>query len=258
MKIHPYPPHVLRCWPKVVERIHAAKHLVLFLDFDGTLTPLRRRSQDVRPLALPVRKLLRRIACRRQVTVYIISGRSLVDLRKLARVPGVRLLGMHGWEGREVPPMDKARQHVRGAWALLQKRLPKSTGIRVENKGLGLAVNYRSAAKDTVPCARRIVLEVLDTYKPDLYLLEGKKLWELLPREIDGKGPAVHNLLSTFPESTLPVFVGDDTSDESAFGVLRQGLTIHVGAKRRTKARFRLRDPEEVRLFLLRLESTLP
>ena len=97
--------------------------------------------------------------------------------------------------------------------------------------------------------AEQIMLDARDHFRPGLRLLKGKKIWELLPRAIVGKGRATQSLLAAFPADTLPIFIGDDTSDESAFAVLQHGLAIHVGGQTKTNAHFCLRDPGEVREF---------
>ena len=102
-----------------------------------------------------------------------------------------------------------------------------------------------------------MVLEALRTVGPKIHLVRGNMMWELLPRQIDGKGEAVSALLSELRQRTFPIFIGDDATDEKAFEVLSRGLTIRVGANRRTRARYFLRDPLEVRLFLLMLEATI-
>jgi trehalose-6-phosphatase len=79
-------------------------------------------------------------------------------------------------------------------------------------------------------------------------------VWEILPHQIDGKGSAIRALLSQEPPSTLPIIVGDDQTDERAFAVLPRGLTVRVGKNLRTRARYLLRDPEEVNVFLQKLE----
>jgi trehalose 6-phosphate phosphatase len=231
-----------------------AQSFVLFVDFDGTLTPLRERPSDVPPLDASLRRVLRRLAGRKRLTFYVISGRRLVELRKLVRVPGIRLLGLHGWEGRPVPPLDKERAIIRHTRRLLQQRLSKIPQIWVEDKGLGLAVHYRGAPPRSVRLARPIVLDVAKVLGPRFHILRGNKVWEILPHQIDGKGSAIRALLSQEPPGALPIFVGDDATDERAFAVLRRGLTAHVGKNLRTQARFLLRDPEEVKVFLQRLE----
>ncbi len=249
--------HLFDSWPLVVHAIYSVKHLALFLDFDGTLVPLRRRPSDVKPLDIPLRRVLHGLAKHKRITVSVISGRPLAELKKLVPVPGIRLLGLHGWEGRAVPPLDEERQLVRQAKQTLDHRLAGIPGIWVEDKGLGLAVHYRDASSITVRRARRIIDEVVGNIGPQIHMMEGNKIWELLPRQIDGKGSAASYLLSRLPPETLPIFVGDDVTDESAFQVLRHGLTIHVGNGHRTRAQFLLRNPKEVEVFLLKLEAEI-
>jgi trehalose-6-phosphatase len=64
----------------------------------------------------------------------------------------------------------------------------------------------------------------------------------------------VRALLHQMPPATLPIYLGDDAADESAFAVLSCGITVCVGPRQPTEARFRLRNPQEVRTFLKKLE----
>ena len=153
--------------------------------------------------------------------------------------------------------MRKERKLVQRAKQLLADRLPKMARIWLEDKDLGLAVHYRGAPPDKVRAVRPIVRRVLEFFKPQLRLLEGKKVWELLPCGVGGKGPAVRRLLGKPRQPTLPIFVGDDASDESAFAALPRGITVHVGNTRRTQARFYVRNPGEVLTFLQRLEAEI-
>jgi trehalose 6-phosphate phosphatase len=246
--------HLFDCWPQVVRSLYSAQSIALFVDFDGTLTPLRERPSDVPPLDPSWRRILRRLARCKRLTFYAISGRQLAELRKLVPVPGVRLLGLHGWEGRDVPPLDKERGLVRKARQLLQQRLSKIPQIWLEDKGLGLAVHYRGAPLRSIRLARPIVPNVARILGPHIHILRGDKVWEILPRQIDGKGTSVRALLSQEPPGMLPIFVGDDLTDEHAFAVLPHGLTVRVGKNLRTRARFLLRNPEEVKVFLQKLE----
>jgi len=249
--------HLFDHWPRLIRRIKSIAHLALFLDFDGTLTPLRRRPEDVPPLHPRTRRLLYSLAHRRRMHVYVISGRRLADLRPRVRVPGVRLFGLYGWEGRGVPSTRRERGLIREAKRLLQSRLPEAPGIWLEDKRLGLAVHYRGAPAGEVRAARRTVRKVLERFQPHLCLLREKKAWELLPCSVGGKNSAVLRLLARLRRPALPIFVGDDASDESAFAALPGGITVHVGRTRRTHARFYLRNPGEVLAFLERLEAAI-
>ena len=183
------------------------------------------------------------------------SGRRLADLRRRVRVPGVRLLGLHGWERRGATLPTAQKQLLREAKLWLAQWLPTPQGIEVEDKGFALAVHHRRAKRPAARAAEKVMRVARDRFRPGLRLLKGKKIWELLPRAIVGKGPTTQRLLSRLPDSTLPIFIGDDTSDESAFAALRHGLAVHVGGGSQTKAPFCLRDPGEVREFLDRLEA---
>lgn len=250
-------PHLFDCWPQVVRSIRSAKSLALFLDFDGTLVALRKLPSDVEPLDLPLRRALHGLARHKRLKIYVISGRRLADINRLVHVQGIRLLGLHGWEGRRVPLLRAERGLLREAREVLERRLSSLPEIRLEDKGLALAVHYRAASPRAVRSARVIIEEVLRDLKPRIHMLRGHKVWELLPRQISGKGSSVLALLSELPQSTLAIFVGDDGTDESAFRDLPDGLTIRVGKHPRTAARFLLESPEEVRLFLLRLDAAI-
>ncbi|MGA2983959.1 MAG: trehalose-phosphatase [Terriglobia bacterium] len=243
-------------WPQVVRRLRATNRWLLLLDFDGTLVPVNDNPSAVSldPLA---RQVLRRLARHRGSRVYIMSGRRLADLRRRVKIPGVHLLGLHGWErrGATLPPAQKHLLHQAKLW--LAERLPALPGIAVEDKGYALAVHYRGATLPAVRVAGQALFAARDHFRPGLRLLKGRKIWELLPRAIVGKGRATQGLLKGLPADTLPIFIGDDTSDESAFAVLRHGLAVHVGAHTKTKAAFCLRDPGEVREFLERLEAVI-
>ena len=244
-------------WPQVARRIRSARHLVLFLDFDGTLTPIRRRPEDVPPLDHSIQRLLRRLANAPRLDVYVISGRRFADLRSRVRVPGVRLLGLYGWEGRGVPPACKERELVLRAKRLLAARLDAMPRIWLEDKNLGIALHYRGALPAEVRAARLIVEGVVERFKPKLCLIQERKAWQLLHYAVGGKGSAVRRLLGKSRRPVLAISVGDDAADEPAFVALPRGITVQVGNTRRTQARFYLRNPGEVLTFLQRLEAEI-
>jgi trehalose 6-phosphate phosphatase len=244
--------HLFDRWAEVESRLVSAPHLALFLDFDGTLAPIRQKPDDVR-LDPAVRKVLARLARHPRVTVCIISGRRLKDLRPRAAVPGARYIGLHGWEregsaksGPIPGPLALAKQSI-------LRMLGSAPGIRVEDKGMSCAVHYRGAPERTVRNARAAFREALEPLGGQVRVLRGKKVWEVLPSDSPGKGAAAAKFLAQLKPPALPVYVGDDTTDESAFATLRGGVTVRVGPMRHTRARFRLRDPREVWDFLRRL-----
>ena len=247
--------HLFDHWKQIQRQFAAAKHLAIFLDFDGTLAPLRPRPGDAR-LAQPTRELLRRLARLPSVTLCIISGRRRADLQKRVNVRRAIYLGLHGWE-RDTGARSAiaARGLLAPARRLLTQRLSALPHIWVGDKGPCFEVHYTGASGATIREARTIIGDVLRPLKKEARVLRGRKVWEVLPREIEGKGTAVRALLAEFPRPVLAIYIGDDTSDESAFQVLHDGITIRVGRPRRTRARFELRNPEEVSSFLHRVEA---
>jgi trehalose 6-phosphate phosphatase len=232
--------------------LRKASPWLLFMDFDGTLVPIQRDPQKVK-LEAAVRRVLARLAARPDARVYIISGRTLASLRRLVRVPRVSLLGLHGGErpGFSVPT-DQARG-IREAKSQLERQLPCSNNIRLEDKRLGLTVHYRGATPADIRRARKAVVHSLEIFRPLIRMQPGKRSWELLPVSVHGKG--ARELLKQAGNGALPIYLGDDVSDESAFAALRNGLTIRVGGRAKTNAKLRLRDPGEVSIFLRNLEA---
>jgi trehalose 6-phosphate phosphatase len=246
--------HLFDRWSKVAPRLQAARHIALLLDFDGTIVPIQPRPEMVR-LSLPTRRLIGRLVRHPRITVCVISGRRLADVRRRAQVPGVRYVGLHGWEWDGTAPAFSQDRVFRDSKQVLIERLGQLAGIHMEDKGISLAVHYRGAAARSVRLARAILQRTLKSVGPRIQVLKGKKVWEVLPTEVQGKGRAVRLLLGKLPRGTLPIYIGDDTTDESAFAGLRHGITVRVGKHRSSKALFYLRNPDEVIVFLRRVEA---
>jgi trehalose-phosphatase len=91
----------------------------------------------------------------------------------------------------------------------------------------------------------------------DFGVIQSNHASEIVPREVQGKGVAMREFTRSLRTPFLPIYVGDDLTDEPAFVALRRGITVRVGDFSRTKARFRLSDPEEVCTVLKRIEAEL-
>lgn len=252
------PQYLFDAWHRVAGRIQAAGHVVLFLDFDGTLVRLRREPADVR-LGDPERRLLSRLAAHRSVTLCLISGRRLSDLRSRARIRRALYFGLHGWErSNGKAPHLPITQRLRPAMERLRKRVQALPGVHVENKGICFGVHYRAAQGSAIRQARAAVEETLKRLGPDFGLMAGKKIWEIYPKKMGSKGLAARELLrKRRGRNNLAIYAGDDTTDETAFALLRDAVTIRVGNFRETKAKFFLHGPAEMRVFLRKLEAAL-
>lgn len=251
------PQYLFDYWAKIDRRARKARHIVIFLDFDGTLVRLRRNAREVF-LGAPARRVLCKLACRPKVTLCFISGRQLADLQQRAPVEGAIYFGLHGWQRNNGQPPDlPGTRKLRKVMEWIQEQVRDIPEIRVEDKGICFGIHYRNARKPAVEKAWALVKQVLDRMGPDYKLLAGKKIWEIYPKDMGSKGLAAKDLLQQIPGRKLVIFAGDDTTDETAFALLRSGITIRVGKFRETKANFFLRGPAEILKFLVKLEESL-
>jgi trehalose 6-phosphate phosphatase len=248
---------VFDCWAGITARIQSAGSVALFLDFDGTLAHIQSVPEEAY-LNPSTRLAITRLVANPRVRVWVISGRIRDDVRGRTRVPGVTYLGLHGWEGRSPTVLRlETKREFECAKLSLTESVGPLRGIRIEDKGAAFAVHYRQAAENESSVARNEMLAAMVSLNGGFRLLNGNKVWEILPREVGDKGSAVRRELSRFEPRALPIYLGDDVTDESAFLALPEGLTIRVGRQALTKGQFQLRDPNEVRLFLEKLELVL-
>ncbi len=241
------------------------KPVALFLDYDGTLSPIASSPQKA---LLPVRtkELVRRLAalgarCR----VAIVSGRPVETLRRLIGLRTVVYVGNHGFQMRgpcfsfTVALSSASRAGMARMHRALRRRLDAVAGVLIEHKGYSVSVHYRQVPPRFLPEVRAAAQEIMARYgaRYGMARSDGKKVWEV--RAVPGvtKGSAVARLLRRWPNA-LPVFIGDDRTDEDAFAYLgSRGITVRVGRSCRTRARYRLGGPGQVRVFLERLYDVL-
>lgn len=253
--------HLLERWTTVRPRLLAAERIALFLDFDGTLAPLCSHPADAE-ISPPTRRVLGRLARHPRVKLWVVSGRRVADLRQRVRLRGVRCIGLHGWEhGNGKLKRTRTHKFIQRLRRQVAARLAKIEGVWVEDKFISFVVHYPSGdgRRRTLAALRKALArrDGLAQARSKVRVLEGKKVWEILPLEIKGKGAAVRGLLAELKGRVLPIYLGDDMTDESAFESLRGGITVRVGTPRRTKARYELRSPNEVRQFLQKLEAEI-
>src|SRR6266446_8299898 len=247
----------------VQEIARSGDRVAVFLDYDGTLTPIVSHPEDAW-LSDSMRQALRSLAVR--VPVAILSGRDLDDVRGRVLVDGIVYAGSHGFDiagagglRRELgaaylPVLDTAETELREA-------LDEIPGAQLERKHFSVAVHYRNVNEND---AFRVALAVdaVAARHRELRRMDGKKVYELLP-DIDwNKGKAVLWLLETLGlegRNALPIYIGDDRTDEDAFRAIDQrGIGIVVAEQSEsTAARYLLRDPAEVERFLQMLIARL-
>ena len=217
--------------------INDYQNVFLLLDYDGTLVPIAPTPGQARP-GKELLGLLDRITSLPGRQVAVISGRSLLDLERLLPLPQLYLAGGHGGEyrypgGRTIldPAVEIASPRIKDLLPKVEALLAGSRGFLVEDKGHGLSLHYRLAepqeAREVVIAFKLLCRDLLA--EGSLDLLEGKKVVELRPRGVN-KGNVVKLLLGQ-AQDMLPVYIGDDTTDEDAFRVLAGlGPTVKVSA----------------------------
>jgi trehalose-phosphatase len=242
------------------------RRLALFLDYDGTLTPIVRRPEDA-VLSDSMRTLLRELAGR--VTVAIVSGRDLADVQKMVGLDSLYYAGSHGFDAAGPDGMRMQQQQAQhhlpeldAAEGELRDLVAQVDGAWIERKRFAIAVHYRETAEEDVAAVEAAVDKVLDA-RPRLRKKGGKKIFELQPDVPWDKGRAVRWLLEQLELATpdvLPVYVGDDVTDEDAFVALSDvGLGIRVGSPDEpTAATYHLADVDELGRFVRNLLHKLP
>jgi trehalose 6-phosphate phosphatase len=246
--------HLFHHWNQVSRRLQSTPKIALFLDFDGTLARLRARPDQVL-LEGSMKQELAALARSPRFRLWVISGRRQADVRARIRTPGIRYLGLHGWEGRGGALTDEARRDLRCCLARVEAALADVPGLWIEDKEYAFAAHYAAVSKPNLARARSILDGALAPYSERLRVESGKNVWEVLPRELEDKGAAVMQQLALLGGRSVAVYLGDDQVDEPAFAALRDGVTVRVGPPSRSQARYRLSGVGEVRMLLHRLRT---
>lgn len=241
-------------------RIQGAERISLFLDFDGTLVPIEEDPAAPR-LDERTASTLRLMSSLDSLVTTIISGRAVEDLYARIRLDDLIYAGNHGLEifGRNLrfvaSDASAAREPLANLCEDLAVRLQPFPGIRIEYKGLTASVHFRQAAPgDRLAIEETVRAAVCHT--GGLFRLNtGRKVFEIMPRSGWHKGMAVrwinHHLSETARKTVLSIYVGDDTSDEDAFSMMPDAITVKVGIVPLTLATYQLPDPAAVHEFLL-------
>lgn len=234
----------------------------VFLDYDGTLTPIVNQPAQA-TLAPSMRRAIGRLA--QIADVGIVSGRQLDDLIPRVDVQGIAYAGSHGFDVQHVDGHRTVHgdanayvDDVRSATRTLDRLLHSTEGVFIEEKRFCVAVHYRLVPRDWVQYTCDLVLKTAAAF-PRLQAIPGKEVLDLRPRTDWNKGAAVTLLAGELaaPPSAL-VFIGDDYTDEDAFCAIGpHGIGIAVGEGWTTAARFRLADTADVHTWVTALVTLL-
>jgi trehalose 6-phosphate phosphatase len=258
-------PHALERFDDLTAALDGRRPAV-FLDYDGTLTPIVQRP-EMAVLSDRGRGVVN--AMSKKMPVAVVSGRDRPDVEKLVGLDDLIYVGSHGFD-IVVPSGEHIENPIGGDFAPLldqvERRLEAGfapiDGAQVERKKFSIAAHYRNVA-DADYERFRAVLDAVEADYDDIKEKTGKKVFELQPKLDWDKGKAVLWLLQALDlekPDLVPMFFGDDVTDEDAFAALQgRGLSVIVaerdddGTGRRTAATFRVHDTEELLTLLARL-----
>src|SRR6266567_4739315 len=210
----------------------------VFLDYDGTLTPIRDRPEDA-VISDKMRESVRRLAER--VPVVVVSGRDRQVLQELMGLDNLIVAGDHGFDIWNPTGVSIQREEgasfeglLREVEAKLHAALANMPGALLEPKKRSVAAHFRLVPEEQRPRVKKIVDTILSEHPEELKVTPGKMVFEIQPKLDWDKGKAVLYLLKALDldgDDVVPFYLGDDITDEDAFRALAgRGIGIFVGS----------------------------
>lgn len=257
-------PHALADGDELARRLENRRPAV-FLDYDGTLTPIVGRPEDAL-ISNSMREVVRELA--KRCPVCVVSGRDRRVVQELMGMDDLVVAGSHGFDIWSPAGGEIQREEGAAFGDLLDdvtKQLREETssieGALVEPKKTSVAVHFRLVSGEERPKVKEIADKILAEHPDELKVTPGKMVYEVQPRLDWDKGKAVLYLLDALDldrDDVVPIYIGDDITDEHAFEALAgRGIGIFVGrdddpevAGRTTAAGYVLSSVEEVERFL--------
>jgi trehalose-phosphatase len=245
------------------ESIFQNKPIAVFLDYDGTLTPIVSRPHLAK-MSDNMRAVVRELSGKH--TVSIVSGRPRAELEALVAIKGIHYAGSHGMDisGPGATMMHPQAQELIPLIDQLAARaandLSDMDGIMIEEKKFSLAIHYRLMDVDRYFTHLQAYVQDIVTKNKGMRLMHGKKVFEILPDINWNKGNAVNWMMRALKKKwndTSVLYIGDDTTDEDAFRVVRtRGTGVLVAdTSVPSAAAFRIPSPDEVYNLLKKISE---
>jgi trehalose 6-phosphate phosphatase len=265
-------PNILNEWSSIAPQLRD-KEIAVFLDYDGTLTPIVSNPSDAK-ISDDMRSTVDQLSKRWNTAV--ITGRRMEVISSFLRLPELHYGASHGFDvyGPHEKPLHAAAheylpslQKFRDA---IHARIAHIKGSLVEDAKYSISVHYRNVASPSDAQISEAVDEELNkinsTTEYKLKKHGGKKVWEIKPDFQWNKGKAVEYLINLLydkdkQKNLIPVYLGDDVTDEDAFKVLNNypdSLSVFVineTTNRPTHAKYTVQDQQQVRELLERLSK---
>ena len=242
------------CTRSAGQSIFRKNALSIFLDYDGTLTPIVSRP-ELAKISAAMKDAVTKLS--EKHTVAIVSGRMRDDLEALVGIEGIFYAGSHGMD---ISGPDFSMMHPVGKESIplaaecierAKRDLGTIEGLLIEEKKISFALHYRLVDESRHLAAIEAYARDIAAKNPGLRLMHGKKVFELLPAIDWNKGAAVRWIMNALHKKwhdTSVLYIGDDTTDEDAFRVVRtRGTGVCVAeTPAPSAAEFSVTSPEEV------------
>ncbi|MDI6765908.1 MAG: trehalose-phosphatase [Bacteroidota bacterium] len=245
-------------WQNLQQKISNSNKIFLFLDYDGTIVSIKKHP-SLAVLPLITRTLIAQLARHSNISVCIVTGRSLNDIRNLLGIKNILYAANHGFQIHHKkrtwihPDVKRVLPLIKKVEGALVKGLKPIKGFLIENKGFTLSVHYRNVKPEDVQQLKIILKIIVSLFYEALKLTAGKKVIEVRPQIQWDKGKAILKILKMYrvTDKSTVIFIGDDKTDEDAFRLLpSHAITIRVAKNKSTYAKYYLRNSSEVRQLL--------
>lgn len=232
----------------------SGKKIALFLDFDGTLVPIQKNPAQCY-LSEGIKEQLKRLADSERCYLTILSGRALADIKNRVGIRRIYYGGNHGLDisGPHLrythPKALSSKPVIDHAERRLKKVIKNIMGAWLEDKKFTLSLHFRSVKREDISAVKKVFYKTTSKFLTDelLVIMKGKKVLELIPGASWDKGKAALLILDRLRKNLLPIYIGDDETDETAFKSLhKKGITIRIGRSGKTSAHYYLKGQWEV------------
>ena len=249
---------------KKIENQFKDKEVVLFFDYDGTVTPIVSHPKDAL-LSEMMKNTLIKLS--NQCILAVISGRGLNDIKSRIGIKGIYYSGSHGYEieGPGIKMEYKPALEFVDIFDILEEELTQLLqnveGALVERKKFSIALHYRNVSQSEVNLVENAADNAVIKY-PKIRKTYGKKVYELQPNLDWNKGKALEWLMEKLnieKRGSKIFYIGDDITDEDAFNAIKTyGIGILVGSHAQTTgAQYKLKDTDQTLHFLEILSSSI-
>jgi len=250
----------------IFAKIEEADKILLLLDYDGTLVSFEERPMDVATSG-EIKTLLTYFIKNPKFIVVIVSGRTFHEIKQLLDIDGLSYAALHGLQIELAKGKSYDWQQNSNIQFILEKikktslyKFKDVKGVYIEDKILTLAFHYRTLAEEKIDYNINKFLEIVKKIDVNgcYEIIHGAKVVEIRPKGWN-KGKAIEYIFTIFNDlkNKLPIYIGDDTTDEDAFRTIgNRGITVFVSNKssQSTTAQYWLKNPDDVLKFLQNLK----